>query len=258
MTAETSPETKINANRSIEIESHNVSRILPKIVDSSKLGSTIDIPDTTDEIKDNFMTKLKKGAIIQKRAQNKNLYVPSGRKEVVSLSEWLATMLEDMQKKKTLGISELFDQTQLIYTVCLEEIIRQVKLQCSERGQILEKIWEAYTDLFNKAVEVSKKEKKQLESHFMNEITELKVKYDKEIETHKKNIEELTQELDEKISSLEKETEKREFFEGKSERLTKDLFGLKHELHVADTEIQKLVNTTLLLKSERRATVRGN
>lgn len=147
-------------------------------------------------------------------------------------------MLEDMQKHKTTSLAMILDQTQSIYSFCLEELIRQVKVQCSERGQLLDRIWEAYMGLFDKAVEITQKEKKQLERVHMEEMANMRGKYEKEIENHVKNYEKMKKERDEKNFQIEKLIEKKEFLIGKAERLTQELFGYKHELYLAHTKAQ--------------------
>lgn len=76
---------KIIENRSLDYENASFAKTLPKIIDTSKFGTAYDLPDSPnkDELKDTFMNKVKKGVIVQKRAQNKNLFVPSGRKQVL-------------------------------------------------------------------------------------------------------------------------------------------------------------------------------
>lgn len=76
---------KLNSSVGFESASYLQS---PKIIEVSKLGYDLDRYDKTDphkkdELKEDMIMKLKRKGVVQKRAQNKHLLAPSGRKEVV-------------------------------------------------------------------------------------------------------------------------------------------------------------------------------
>jgi hypothetical protein len=85
---------------------------------------------------------------------------PSGRKEVFLLEEWLNNMLH-----QNLGRSEdplaAVKEAEKLYSIVFNEIIRQVWVTCAERGQLMQKIWHKYMQLFEHILKMREQEKDQ-------------------------------------------------------------------------------------------------
>ena len=73
---------------------------------------------------------------------------PAGRHDAINLERWLDTMMKDMQNMHLESNREYFDYCQFIYGACLKEIMKQVKVNCRERGELLDKVWNEYLSLF--------------------------------------------------------------------------------------------------------------
>jgi hypothetical protein len=41
------------------------------------------------------------------------------------------------------------ENANLLYAVTMKELIRQVSLECNERGRLLENVWKSYIDLID-------------------------------------------------------------------------------------------------------------
>ena len=204
--------------------------VYPKVIEAYKVGYG---PDAYTEVKDTDLRvsveKAKDKKISEHRSQNKNLLIPSGRKDVLNLSEWLNKMLENIYEQKTLHINQIFEHVQMIYTACLKELIRQVAVQCTERGQLLEKIWEAYIDLLDRAIKENSSEKSQMENEYLDEIAGLHSTYQKQLEFQILNFENIKKERDEQISLLTTQKEQLKYLKKKVRRLNNDLKKTKAE-----------------------------
>ena len=53
---------------------------------------------------------------------------PAGRRDAENLTKWLNQTLSNLESKKTLKFKELFSTAQEIYTICFEEIVKQVSV----------------------------------------------------------------------------------------------------------------------------------
>jgi hypothetical protein len=94
---------------------------------------------------------------------------PASRKDVVILGEWLETQMasilarevslknagkrakndsDGLQRVENEQAECLNDKLQ-IFSLCLNEIVRQVSLHCAERGELLRKIWGSFTAVFD-------------------------------------------------------------------------------------------------------------
>ncbi|XP_067846617.1 axonemal dynein light chain domain-containing protein 1 [Heptranchias perlo] len=85
---------------------------------------------------------------------------PSGRVEVIQLSQVMDTMLEkvgfnDDDKRELKGESQmhhllaLVKKEQDVYNIVFHELIRQISVDCAERGELLAKIRERYVSLLD-------------------------------------------------------------------------------------------------------------
>jgi hypothetical protein len=76
---------------------------------------------------------------------------PSGRREAELLNLWVEMMMDKyVYSMKDNPVEQRVKAAQLIYTLCLKEIIRQVTVHCNQRGYLLEKIWNAQIRLYSK------------------------------------------------------------------------------------------------------------
>ncbi|NWQ93591.1 AXDN1 protein, partial [Burhinus bistriatus] len=90
---------------------------------------------------------------------------PSGRLEVIQLMEVMDSMLEKAGVDKLIGVTgpsqlhnalELMKAEQNIYNIVFHELIRQVSVDCVERGQLLSKLRQKYVGLLERVPEQMK------------------------------------------------------------------------------------------------------
>lgn len=186
-------------------------------------------------------------------SQNKNLTKPSIRKDVKYLDSWLKDMLGQIEQRKSdYSFQAMIEDLQIIYSACLQELIKQISLHCSERGQMVERIWNCYLDLLEKAIINTNKEKSQMEKQFLSDITRIYNGFEKETDNYKKEISNLkskNQESSEKISQYYNEllylrlknhrSEKENgFLRSHSEDLLKDLKEMANQLYNYQTSTE--------------------
>jgi Axonemal dynein light chain len=88
---------------------------------------------------------------------------PAGRRECILLSEWIDDRVNSLPIKDKVSVSKL------IFDFSLLEIIRQVSINCVERGNLLKRLIENIKDYYEQYLE------QQLKSHIELEAT-LKIK----------------------------------------------------------------------------------
>ncbi len=64
------------------------------------------------------------------------------RLEVVLLLKWLESVMDGITLQEDLTLEERHSRRQSVLSLVMEETIRQVSMECGERGAILRKIWE--------------------------------------------------------------------------------------------------------------------
>ena len=85
---------------------------------------------------------------------------PTGRKEVLLLENWLNKMLQE-NIAKVVDPLEAVKEAQKLYNICFHELSRQVWVQCAERGQLMEKLWNRYLQLFEHVLRMRENEREQ-------------------------------------------------------------------------------------------------
>ncbi|NXI74331.1 AXDN1 protein, partial [Anseranas semipalmata] len=124
---------------------------------------------------------------------------PSGRLEVIQLMEAMDSMLEKAGVDKLIRVTgpsqlhnvlELMKAEQNIYNIVFHELIRQVSVDCMERGQLLSKLRQRYVDLLERIPQQMKALYKKMMAQQLvdRHVTE-------ELLYFKESVEQLTSEL---------------------------------------------------------------
>jgi len=163
------------------------------------------LPEINDEISDPIL-KLR-----NKRLPD--LGIPSSRSDAIALLKWLDQSLIMLQERQ--NTNEKFELAQTIYYACFKEMVRQVAVQCSERGVALQKLWNAYIALI-----------KGLNIHYNNSMLENKRKLEYEIIQAKSNVSKELNKMKEELFSYKQFVEKSK----------QDLNNAKEELEIAKNE----------------------
>lgn len=99
-------------------------------------------------------------------------------------------MLKSLSKDKTISsIRDYFQIIQIIYTCCLQELIRQISLDCKDRGLLLNKIWTSYLNMLENCIIEEANTQQQREKDYLEEITKVHKIYQQEIENNKEFVE---------------------------------------------------------------------
>ena len=83
---------------------------------------------------------------------------PSGRNDVVMLEQWLETKVATLADSK-LSLVQMTREVQELYNIAFRELVRQVSVQCIERGQLMLKLWRRYVQLFHRTVDLVQQDK---------------------------------------------------------------------------------------------------
>ncbi|XP_053369418.1 axonemal dynein light chain domain-containing protein 1 [Clarias gariepinus] len=196
----------------------------------------------------------------QKRLKNFPSMKPSGRLEAVQLMRVMDDMLEkagasqELEEVKGIsqiqGLLELVRVEQNIYNIVFHELIRQVSVECIERGQLLAKLRHRYVALLDRIP-------RQLIDLHTETLAQraLDRRLTEEIICFKNSIAQLNEELNllrEHDEHLSKQAEKaqEELAEAlKQSQLDSDIVGEYHKLY--ELQRQRLEGQIIILTEER-------
>eukprot|EP00742_Colponemidia_sp_Colp-10_P001595 GILJ01001714.1.p1 GENE.GILJ01001714.1~~GILJ01001714.1.p1 ORF type:complete len:479 (-),score=60.50 GILJ01001714.1:180-1616(-) len=79
---------------------------------------------------------------------------PSSRRDAILLDHWMTTVLEEQSYKiqNASDLSTVVDEIVPVLSTGVNEVVRQVTLQCTERGMLLDKMWRTYVQLFQRVL----------------------------------------------------------------------------------------------------------
>lgn len=152
---------------------------------NDNLAAIYELPEQENKTKqknDNpelgILTLLKEKDINDYR--KKDLGEPTGRREVELLNEWLDKMLQDhvfsqtnMKKDPDVRKKALYN-AKLILSICIRDLIRQVSVQCLERGVLIEKVLNNYINIFETETRGNMYDLDEIQSKHLKDILKLK------------------------------------------------------------------------------------
>ncbi|KAL4475018.1 hypothetical protein ABPG74_001714 [Tetrahymena malaccensis] len=182
----------------------------------------------------------------QKFRPNKDtlLTKPTNRNEVIELENWLTEMIDKVQLNEYMNIKEVFDQIQIIYVACMKELIRQITIQCKDRGRLLQKVWDSYLDILQKGIDQTQSSKIGEEKEYLDEVTRIHKMYDQTIKL-------IETELEKKKKEVKDQSKQ-------SEQLTDAIHYFRKKVKMYEIEIKKAQQMEEELRFELEAALSEN
>ncbi len=130
-----------------------------------------------------------------------DLGAPASRNDAIALLRWLNSILEKLSSAEgNMGEDDKFELAQTVYYISFTEIIRQVSVQCVERGLLIWKIWQAYLSLVEHLSSHYKEKMRKLQQKHEERLDQTHTYYEKEINECRTDAENAKKRLDEKIT----------------------------------------------------------
>lgn len=186
-------------------------------------------------------------SLTRANALDKEFKISSQRVEVKHLEEWLNSMLEN-ENAKTSDLQTKFLNIQLIYTASLKELIRQVSLQCADRGFLIQRIWDEYLHIVERAIFLERSKAIETEKSQISEITKLHALYNSEITTLTANYSSLLKKYENCMKKNEKLKQEKTYVTKLQTTSLKNLKELESNLEELRKEYDKLLNENFNLK----------
>lgn len=90
-------------------------------------------------------------------------------------------MIFTINQQSNTDSKEKFINIQLIYTACLKELIKQVSNHCSEKAALIQKVWDEYLKIIEKAIIYERKQIVKSENLQIKEVKNIHSMYETEI-----------------------------------------------------------------------------
>ena len=121
--------------------------------------------------------------------------VPASRQEVIILSNWLNSRVKEILQDAHLTIQGRADKMDEIYNLCLNEMFRQISMDCNERGRLLSTLWTSYLEQFDQFRSLIQEEKRKLILESENSYNRVHKMYKEKMQSQNQVISELTNEI---------------------------------------------------------------
>ncbi|CAD8061128.1 unnamed protein product [Paramecium sonneborni] len=177
--------------------------------------------------------------------------VPPNRQQAIDLKEWLFMMIA-YTKQESLNINtrELAERIQLIYASCLRELIKQVSIECTERGELLQIVWDFYVELIGQIIKCYSEQQKESEKSYIEQMQRIQKFHDSQMEDQKIKY----QQYQEEIQKIKNETtdtiDEHNLTKAKMLLLTADMRQLLQTNEAQKKEIDSLLLQIMLLRTQ--------
>jgi hypothetical protein len=183
--------------------------------------------------------------------------IPIDRQDAKELLMWLDEMLQQILQETT-DPDLIFEKAHKIYQHCMTEVVKQVSVQCKERGMVIERVWRAYQTVFERSMKTQQVKINSLEEKHSNDKTLLHKMYNKQL----RKLELKFQEIDKKLIESQKIIKDQEILcnslkvreenlkgtvktiQGRYKNAKREVLLLKEELRVLNFQIQNYSGPT--------------
>lgn len=156
----------------------------------------------------------------------KDFRLPISRNDVLSLTNWLDYMLENHAKTSYISQENRLEDLQLIYSSCFFEILRQVSVECNERGLLLARVWSSVAGLWQQFLREKSEIIEEIDKNHVNEMKRVHKMYENELDSLKISKKSLETELASLRATHEDLSQNCRVFKTKSKKLERDLRGV--------------------------------
>jgi len=172
----------------------------------------------------------------------KDFRLPVNRNDVISLSNWLDFMLEtqihDCSSANSSSDTKN-EELQLIYSACFTEIIRQVSIECNERGVLLSRIWTSLVNIWETALNQKKEYGDLMQQNYSKEIKRINQMYESEIAVLKEKSQKLESEKVSLQDFNDVLSQNCRFLKNKNKKLEKDMRGVLEKFEELKKEFRQ-------------------
>ena len=198
------------------------------------------------------------------------LGIPVDRRDAQMLIKWLDSLLNKVGSKND-NLENILESALSIYEICFHEIVRQVSIQCKERGELISRVWKAYISLLERALRVSQASQQSQLLLFNQEKEAIKLSSSAEVFRLRCEIEEKSLDIlnhADKLIAKEDEINKLgvinkrlvhrlEIIRNHYEGVKKEIVGLKEENRILkgkliNTETEFIVNDHGVIEAQHK------
>ena len=120
---------------------------------------------------------------------------PASRQEVIILCNWLDSRVKEILQDPNLSIQAKNDKIDEINNLCLNEMLRQISMDCNERGRLLSTLWTSYLEQFDQFRTLIQEEKRNLIIESENSYNRVHKMYKDKMQNQNQLISELKNEI---------------------------------------------------------------
>ncbi|EWS75710.1 hypothetical protein TTHERM_001094821 (macronuclear) [Tetrahymena thermophila SB210] len=180
-------------------------------------GSILDI----EKVKNMTDSLQKSHRLVYHNSQNSQFKKPDERKDTKILSEWLDNMINKVYNEQITSYYDFYEKFELIFDGIISEISRQLKSTCSERAQLLTKVWSIYSTVISEFFQKTQQTNIKIESENFKRVNNVHKMYLNDIVVQNQQIKELYEKLETKENYMNKLRSENRYLRKKWQKLEK-------------------------------------
>ncbi|CAK94042.1 unnamed protein product (macronuclear) [Paramecium tetraurelia] len=192
--------------------------------------------------------------------QTKPANVIIQRQDVIKLAQWIDYQMKIIVVDSNLKEEKLLFQLEQVFNQSLKELVREISIDCVEKGVLLEKIWNQYVKFNNIVMQANQQDKINQETEYLNQLKQVHQTYQISVQVYEdkvklleKQIQQQQQKYEEKIMDFDNLNSKYKHIISKFQDLKQENDELKNKYCITMNENEDLSikNNALLTENQK-------
>ncbi|CAD8097304.1 unnamed protein product [Paramecium sonneborni] len=169
------------------------------------------------------------------------------RQDVIKLAQWIDYQMKIIVEDTKLKEDQMLHQVEHVFNQSLKELIREISLDCIEKGVLLEKIWNQYVNFNNIVIQAIQQEKINSENEYLNDLKQVHQTYqisvqvlEDKIKLIESQMQSLQYKYNEKVVDYDNLLQKYEYLFNQYKELKSEDQELKNDYSIAMNDIEQL------------------
>ncbi|CAD8201693.1 unnamed protein product [Paramecium octaurelia] len=127
--------------------------------------------------------------------QTKPANVLIQRQDVIKLAQWIDYQMKIIVVDSKLKEEKLLIQLEQVFNQSLKELVREISIDCVEKGVLLEKIWNQYVNFNNIVMQANQQDKINQETEYLNQLKQVHQTYQISVQVYEDKVKQLEKQI---------------------------------------------------------------
>ncbi|CAD8189617.1 unnamed protein product [Paramecium pentaurelia] len=192
--------------------------------------------------------------------QTKPANVLIQRQDVIKLAQWIDYQMKIIVVDSKLKEEKLLIQLEQVFNQSLKELVREISIDCVEKGVLLEKIWNQYVNFNNIVISANQQDTINQEKEYLNQLKQVHQTYQLSVQVYEDKVKLLEKQIQQQQSKYEEKIMDFDNLNSKYKHIIQKFQDLKQEndelknnycITMNENEELSIKNNSLLIENQK-------